>query len=304
MSREDFKQIYEELTDKDVIPFLVARYLKYPYSTFISIYSQKKMKDHMKWCKVNIPNIGAHYQSYKNGRSLVEISASIDRSPSILANQVIVYLLDNDLKTLCGVDTVINNNTDIGKLMAEVKDKRTIAKKIYKHPDMIQNERLRFNIQQTHYGDGNVSPLINYIRSSTGAEYEFLLQEKLYQLSIPYKTEDQLRKIGYPKTPDIKLDIPFAYKGHIVNWIESKASFCDDNNYCKVKEQIVGYKNRYGPGIVIFWFGYIDDLNNLTNDGILISNIFPDIADIELISDFKQHLSSTSSTTQTATTTS
>ena len=42
----------------------------------------------------------------------------------------------------------------------------------------------------------------------------------------PFVTEQALRAEGHAKTPDIKLELPIAVKG-VVNWIDSKASFCD-----------------------------------------------------------------------------
>lgn len=38
-------------------------------------------------------------------------------------------------------------------------------------------------------------------------EYELILQEKLINLSVPFKTETELRK-QYHKTPDILLKVP------------------------------------------------------------------------------------------------
>jgi hypothetical protein len=38
-------------------------------------------------------------------------------------------------------------------------------------------------------------------------EYEYLLQEKLRNLNIQFLNEDQMREKGYPKTPDIKLEV-------------------------------------------------------------------------------------------------
>ncbi len=45
---------------------------------------------------------------------------------------------------------------------------------------------------------------------ATGLEYENLLHQKMKELDIPFMTEEDLRIIGYPKTPDVKLSIPFG----------------------------------------------------------------------------------------------
>jgi hypothetical protein len=46
-----------------------------------------------------------------------------------------------------------------------------------------------------------------------------------------------------------------------VHWIDSKASFGDDRTHTQQMEgQYATYVNRYGPGCVIYWFGYISDL--------------------------------------------
>jgi hypothetical protein len=85
----------------------------------------------------------------------------------------------------------------------------------------------------------------------------------LREAGIAFRGEEELRAEGQAKTPDVKLDVPIAVKGRIVNWIDSKASFCDQWTYKnKGLEQFQGYVNRYGPGMVIYWFGYLADLNN------------------------------------------
>ncbi len=38
--------------------------------------------------------------------------------------------------------------------------------------------------------------------------------------------------------------------------------------------QFEGYRNRFGPGLVIYWFGFIDELN--TMPGVQMLDHFPE----------------------------
>lgn len=93
-----------------------------------------------------------------------------------------------------------------------------------------------------------------------------------------------MRNSGYDKTPDVKLDVPFATKdGAIVNWIESKALFGSDEHHENyLQDQLRCYWNRFGTGLVIYWFGFISDLRiSSLQEGILIEEAFP--ADDQII---------------------
>lgn len=47
----------------------------------------------------------------------------------------------------------------------------------------------------------------------------------------------------------------------LVSWIDSKATFGDDATHSRqMEEQYSTYLHRYGPGLVIYWFGCLDDL--------------------------------------------
>ena len=60
--------------------------------------------------------------------------------------------------------------------------------------------------------------------SAIGHEHEVLLREMLLEKNLSFIAEDQLRAKGYDKTPDFILEVPVAVEGHIIHWIESKAS--------------------------------------------------------------------------------
>ena len=96
--------------------------------------------------------------------------------------------------------------------------------------------------------------------------------------AIPFQDEYDLGSSGYDKTPDVVLDVPFATKdGTIINWIESKALFGSDEEHdIYLKKQYRSYRNRFSTGMVIYWFGFVSDLNTSSSkEGILIQDSFP-----------------------------
>ena len=93
-------------------------------------------------------------------------------------------------------------------------------------------------------------------------------------------------------------------RGRIVHWIDSKASFADPIVHrekartrhrltlCPAAErlfvlcdvqglpQFQAYVNRYGPGLVIYWLGYPEELGSSHPD-VALADAFPDEADIQ-----------------------
>ena len=118
-----------------------------------------------------------------------------------------------------------------------------------------------------------------FLRSQIGLEYEGRLEAMLRAYGIPFCTESQMRRHGFPKTPDACLLEPIAIRidsgennridsgdnnnSHndqhiIVKWIESKAWFGDPEAHeSYTNDQYLPYYNRFGPGLVIYWFGYV-----------------------------------------------
>lgn len=106
--------------------------------------------------------------------------------------------------------------------------------------------------------------------------YEIRLNRSLNELGLAFRDEEQLRKFGYDKTPDVKLEIPVAIDGFIIHWIESKAVFGSEEVHSDyVKNQYSSYWNRFGPGLVIYFFGYLENIVESSNKRFIIRDHMP-----------------------------
>ncbi|XP_022257844.1 uncharacterized protein C15orf41 homolog isoform X1 [Limulus polyphemus] len=143
---------------------------------------------------------------------------------------------------------------------------------------LIEDGDLAVEVFQCIINDDNYGPVADAVKHAVGLEFEQKLKEELQRLGIAFVDESILREKGYDKTPDTKLEVPVAIDGHVVNWIESKASFGDEESHRNyLKDQYWSYWNRFGPGMVIYWFGFIEELDTHRNTGILLCDCMPKI---------------------------
>ena len=104
------------------------------------------------------------------------------------------------------------------------------------------------------------SPWANELQFKRGTWGENQLHEWLDINDISYRTEKDLRG-EFPKTPDCLLDKPLRFNGWTLNWIESKASFGDFVEFNRnVRCQLNSYVELFGHGLVVYWFGHVDEI--------------------------------------------
>jgi hypothetical protein len=142
---------------------------------------------------------------------------------------------------------------------------KTTISSLVKKTDILKSGRLATEVLESCFLDNDYGPTIDLIKNLIGFEYELKLEEILNNLGISYTKENELREKGYDKTPDFKLDIPISLKdGTLISWIDSKATFGDEHSHRENYEsQLKYYLNRFGAGLVIYWFGYLEDIKNL-----------------------------------------
>ncbi|KAA8499679.1 hypothetical protein FVE85_7264 [Porphyridium purpureum] len=146
--------------------------------------------------------------------------------------------------------------------------------------------------------DDIYAPAGDRLRRALGIEYEIRLQQHLENLGARFETEDDLRLRGEFKTPDALLHVPIAVQVktrtrvgnaattpfeeqseiRLVTWIDSKAKFGDHDSLKQdYVSSIASYVGRFGPGLVLYWFGFVEDANvpMLSDRGVLVMDEFP-----------------------------
>uniref|UniRef100_A0A6I8RI08 CDAN1-interacting nuclease 1 n=1 Tax=Xenopus tropicalis TaxID=8364 RepID=A0A6I8RI08_XENTR len=187
---------------------------------------------------------------------LLELANEVDFSPALIARTVLErFLQDHDGQP----------------------PTKPILSSMLRDPSLIPDPVLANQVHLCIINDCCNGPLVDGIKHAIGHEHEVLLRQKLKEHNLAFLDEDQLRLKGYDKTPDVILEVPVAVDGHVIHWIESKASFGDEashNTY--LHDQFWSYWNRFGPGLVIYWYGFIEELDCNRERGILLKDGFPE----------------------------
>ncbi|GJQ65943.1 hypothetical protein Trydic_g4041 [Trypoxylus dichotomus] len=160
---------------------------------------------------------------------------------------------------------------------AESDSENVNVNKYLRDTTLIKNIDLAYEVFLCTLYDDQYSPTVETMRSSIGQQYEILLHKQMTNLGIAFRDEEYLRKFGYDKTPDFKLEVPIAIDGFIIHWIESKALFGDEDVHKDyIRHQYSSYWNRFGPGLVIYWFGYVETIVQSSEKRFIVRNNLPD----------------------------
>jgi hypothetical protein len=155
-------------------------------------------------------------------------------------------------------------------IMQENKISRKRFWKMALKPEDIKDNRLRQDITNACKADLIYSPDGIERQRERGRWGEAKLNDWLDKRKIEYRTEAELRG-KYQKTPDALFRKPLRLDGSDRTWIESKATFGDPLELKRhVKRQMQPYRDMFGEGIVVYWFGYVEDARVAIPDGVSV----------------------------------
>lgn len=256
-----------------LLPFAVLPSRRLDFDTFQSIFGQVYIRHTKKKTAEVERNMQQVAKMFDEGKSLLDIAAFYTLSPYKLAKLFVKHILN--LKDSFNLDKLLNNEfpLDIPHDTSNSIDKR---------------KRLESDLIRCCLEDSFSSQAAESLKNCVGKKFEDLLYDLMTKNNMCFETESELRLQGKPKTPDVLLTVPLAvrlnkYRGStqsseeaiIVHWIDSKAMFGDKETFQDQLEQLHGYVNRYGRGLVIYWHGFVETLPILSND-IAFSDCFPE----------------------------
>lgn len=229
MDYQTYKKIYNSLSGpKDVVDLINEGHDDKLIKT---LYTQKINRDVKKKFYATKSKSPLMLKLWKEGATMMEISEKFKFPPILIA--MMIFRQDGASKKEFW--NYVNN------------------------PDQLSDE-VANELKEVVDNDLIYSPAANEEQRQRGKWGEALLHQWLDEQGIVYRTENDLKSV-YEKTPDALLDEPMLYNGKEIFWIESKASFGDNTEFeYNSKKQLIPYTKIFGPGVVIYWIGCLDNL--------------------------------------------
>jgi len=241
LQRDEYKHLYDGLsTAADVEAFqsegydrrLLETLLNQKVTRFVRKKAYLFQKEGMKM-----------YSAWNAGRSFMDIAESYGLPPMLVAKCIFE-----------------KNGTPRKTFWAYVND-----------PSLLYSEETAAELAEARDNDLVYSPAADLRDRERGKWGEDNLWTWLNAQGIKYTTEADRRNEGR-KTPDCLLEEPMMYEGRKIYWIESKASFGDDFEIgYNFKNQLQPYTELFGPGVVVYWTGFVEDIEDY--DDVLIEDI-------------------------------
>lgn len=230
MDRLTYESVYEHLNSPSNIKALTKKY-NVSTDTLSNLLCQKIVRqttrNHYK-IKRKAKELSKRWD---NGETFTKIAKSIDYSPYMTVS----IILGEKGYSRKRIRDLFNNPAKlIGHMASEIRDVLTVEH-VYS-PECTKEQTVR------------------------GKYVEDKIGRWLTAKARKYITEEEARKL-HKKTPDFLLDKTMKLDGQYVKWVECKATFGDDFEIRRDhKKQLKHYVELFGPGCVVYWYGFLPDI--------------------------------------------
>jgi hypothetical protein len=233
MDRTEYEFIFERLNSEKDIDSLHKR-AGYSKDMLYNILAKKIVRNTLRKYYPIKAKLANYIRAWDRGKSVMQLADELNFSPILLAS----FIFQKKGYTRKQFNDLLRN------------------------PDGIKDARVKKELKQCVKEDFIYSPWAYEIQKKNGIGGEEKIKTWLDKRKIPYMTENDNKAVQHHrKTPDFLFAKTTDINGHKVKWIESKAMFGDDKEIQRNhKKQLAPYLKYFGPGIVIYWYGFIDDI--------------------------------------------
>jgi CDAN1-interacting nuclease 1 len=213
---------------------------------------------------VIVKSLSSLVEQYHKGKSILDLAKQVNFPPYLLARYIVEAIADLGSKSRL---------TQALRTPLHLLVDPSILRSIYQQDSELTTldsteimARLAHQVEKAMDADPLYGPVHDKSRHVVGIEYEVVLEHFLSTRQVPFETEAQLRSRGTSKTPDVLLTCPLgvpvklkdgSVEWKVVCWIDSKALFGDVGTHrSSVLPQAETYVHRFGPGLILYWFGH------------------------------------------------
>ncbi|KAL1461045.1 hypothetical protein WDU94_012977 [Cyamophila willieti] len=158
----------------------------------------------------------------------------------------------------------------------DIEGSKEYLKRMLRDPLLITDPILSMEISMCNAMDDQYGPVIELYRRSLGLAHEAKVMSHLTECGIVFQSEKLSMALGFDKTPDVLVYPPVWVGDRPVHWIESKALFGNPENHLLYEQnQYIPYYERFGPGLVVYWFGFVDSIPPHTPEYMIVTNMPP-----------------------------
>lgn len=234
LKQEEYDFIFDRLqTPKDVD--LLHTRLGLPKELLFNILGKKIVRDTTKRFYLVKRKSKQLYNDWKKGATILQIAETLKFPPALLATF----------------------------LMEEKRFSKMKIRDAMRNPEKLNDARLAKELREAIDNDIAYSPRSSETQSKNGKMAESGIAKWLNANKVTYLTEEDNKAIGHHRrTPDFLLENPTTLNGKPIHWVESKASFGDPKEVERdFKRQISDYVKFFGPGALVYWYGYVEGVN-------------------------------------------
>lgn len=231
LSKDEYDFIYARLNSPSDVE-LMHNKMGFPFNMLFNILAKKVTRNTLKNYYIIKKDSRKLFKFWREGKTILQLAKKYNFPPVLMASFI----------------------------LQEAGYSKKFLKSALREPSLFNDKRIEKEIKRAIEKDFVYSPASSESQARNGNSAENEIAIWLKSKRVGFETEKDSIALGRAKTPDFLLKKQIKIKGRKINWVESKSSFGDVPEIRKnYRNQLKPYLDLYGPGAVVYWYGYVKE---------------------------------------------